>query len=192
MMPTTAMESIAQMQQMKRASGSGDNQQITTQLTQLTHQIADQLRIAVQKGLININILNQPLPQQTLVLLNQLLQRVPKFEQSYAELKQLRRLETLTHSQQLDVERLEHEIGALQAEISSLQAKINGNTATGMWSLNAQQQQQQQLNGVRQGAGHDQPNGQSSSPATTPGDPCQSKLLVCYSLCLFMNLVACF
>ena len=57
----------------------------------LTQQIADQLRVAVSKNLININILNQPMSQPTLVLLNQLLQRVPKLEQVLGIIEQFLR-----------------------------------------------------------------------------------------------------
>jgi hypothetical protein len=60
-----------------------------------------QLRVAVSKGLINTTILNQPLPQNTLVLLNQLLQRVPKFEQANQELQQLCSQGNLNQAQQV-------------------------------------------------------------------------------------------
>jgi hypothetical protein len=50
------------------------------QLQHLTNQIAEQLRVTVAKGLIDPFVLNQTLSKRTLLLLNNLLQRVPKLE----------------------------------------------------------------------------------------------------------------
>lgn len=50
-----------------------------------------QIRIAVSKGLIDVSVLNRPLPQNTLVLLNALLQKFPKLEQAQQEYQQVMR-----------------------------------------------------------------------------------------------------
>uniref|UniRef100_A0A914VRN2 GW182 middle domain-containing protein n=1 Tax=Plectus sambesii TaxID=2011161 RepID=A0A914VRN2_9BILA len=165
----SVMQTLAE--QMKRGgAGSADG----GNLASLTQQIADQLRVAVSKGLININILNQPLPQQTLVLLNQLLQRVPKLEQANVELGQLRQRtagQTMNAAQQAEYDRLMHEIQALQAEISGLQTKINDNAGLSTQGAPAGAAAQ---NGARLSAGAD--SQQSGSAATTPMDG-GSKLL---------------
>ena len=66
----------SQMHQMNQLNGTRGQQE----LQNLTQQIAAQLRVAGDKNLINVNVLNQPLPKDTLLLLNNLLQRVPKLE----------------------------------------------------------------------------------------------------------------
>ncbi len=53
----------------------------------LTNQIADQLRYAVTQDLLDLKILQTPLTQQQLLLLNQLLHRVSKFDSANKELK---------------------------------------------------------------------------------------------------------
>lgn len=50
-----------------------------------------QIRIAVSKGLIDISMLNHPLPQSALVVLNNLIQKLPKLEQAQQEYQQVMR-----------------------------------------------------------------------------------------------------
>jgi hypothetical protein len=166
-MQTAVMQTLAE--QMKRGGANADG----GNLASLTQQIADQLRVAVSKGLININILNQPLPQQTLVLLNQLLQRVPKLEQANVELTSLRQRTggTMNAAQQTEYDRLVHEIASLQQEINSLQTKINDNA--GLSAPNGSVSSGAGQNGARLGGDGQQ----SGSAATTPIDG-GSKLLV--------------
>lgn len=62
-------------------------QQFCFGLQLLTTQIADQLRYAVTQELLDLKILQTPLSQPQLLLLNQLLHRVSKFELANKELK---------------------------------------------------------------------------------------------------------
>lgn len=48
---------------------------------EIAQRIAEQLRVAVSKGLIDVSVLHRPLPKETLLLLNNLLMRAPQFDQ---------------------------------------------------------------------------------------------------------------
>jgi hypothetical protein len=129
---TGAVTPTAELNQMNAARGQEE-------LQNLTQQVAAQLRVAVDKNLINVNVLNQPLPKNTLLLLNNLLQRVPKLEtvcylfihlfiiksQANHELMQLKSAPITNEQQRNEIARLQNEVDTLQSEISRYQEKIN-------------------------------------------------------------------
>ncbi|VDM41517.1 unnamed protein product [Toxocara canis] len=90
----------------------------------LTQQIADQLRIAVNKGLIDVSLLNRPLPQSTLVVLNTILQKLSKLEQAQQEYAHVTRTMS-SPPQKMESDRLLMEIQGLQNEIMQLRSSIN-------------------------------------------------------------------
>uniref|UniRef100_A0A915C7J6 GW182 middle domain-containing protein n=2 Tax=Parascaris univalens TaxID=6257 RepID=A0A915C7J6_PARUN len=90
----------------------------------LTQQIADQLRIAVSKGLIDVSLLSRPLPQSTLVVLNTILQKLSKLEQAQQEYSHVTRTIS-SPSQKMESDRLLMEIQGLQNEIMQLRNSIN-------------------------------------------------------------------
>uniref|UniRef100_A0A915PRI4 GW182 middle domain-containing protein n=1 Tax=Setaria digitata TaxID=48799 RepID=A0A915PRI4_9BILA len=92
--------------------------------TSLTQQIADRIRIAVSKGLIDVSMLNRPLPQSALVVLNTLLQKFPKLEQAQQEYQQVMRAMS-SPAQKVESERLAVEISGLQHEIIQLRNSMN-------------------------------------------------------------------
>lgn len=96
----------------------------TAPYTSLTQQIADRIRIAVNKGLIDVSMLNRPLPQSALVILNALLQKFPKLEQAQQEYQQVMRAMS-SPAQKVESERLAVEINGLQNEIVQLRNSIN-------------------------------------------------------------------
>uniref|UniRef100_A0A8R1XZ55 GW182 middle domain-containing protein n=1 Tax=Onchocerca volvulus TaxID=6282 RepID=A0A8R1XZ55_ONCVO len=96
----------------------------TTSYTSLTQQIADRIRIAVSKGLIDVSMLNRPLPQGALVVLNALLQKFPKLEQAQQEYQQVMRAMS-SPAQKVESERLAVEISGLQHEIIQLRNSMN-------------------------------------------------------------------
>uniref|UniRef100_A0A158Q8X9 M_domain domain-containing protein n=1 Tax=Elaeophora elaphi TaxID=1147741 RepID=A0A158Q8X9_9BILA len=96
----------------------------TTPYSSLTQQIADRIRIAVSKGLIDISMLHRPLPQNALIVLNALLQKFPKLEQAQQEYQQVMRAMS-SPAQKVESERLVVEINGLQHEIVQLRNSIN-------------------------------------------------------------------
>ncbi|EJD76668.1 hypothetical protein LOAG_16430 [Loa loa] len=102
----------------------GGNIAGTTPYTSLTQQIADRIRIAVSKGLIDVSMLNRPLPQSALVVLNTLLQKFPKLEQAQQEYQQVMRAMS-SPAQKVESERLVVEINGLQHEIIQLRNSMN-------------------------------------------------------------------
>ncbi|MFH4975469.1 hypothetical protein AB6A40_002178 [Gnathostoma spinigerum] len=90
----------------------------------LTQQITDYLRIAVSKGLIDVSLINQPLPQGALVALNALIQKLPRLDQLQQEYNQLTRSMT-TPAQKMEADRLMVEIQELQNEILQCRNTIN-------------------------------------------------------------------
>lgn len=96
----------------------------TTVYSSLTQQIADQLRVAVSKGLIDVSLLNRPLPQSTLVLLNTILQKLPKLEQAQQEYSQVTRTMS-SPAQKIEADRLLMEMQTLQNEIMQHRNTIN-------------------------------------------------------------------
>ncbi|VDN02386.1 unnamed protein product [Thelazia callipaeda] len=92
--------------------------------TSLTQQIADRIRIAVSKGLIDVAMLSRPLPQSVLVILNTLLQKFPKLEQAQQEYQQVMRTMS-SPAQKIESERLAVEISGLQHEIIQLRNSMN-------------------------------------------------------------------
>lgn len=136
----------------------------------LTQQIADQLKAAVRAGLIDISILHQPLPQETLLRLNQLLQCVPKLDQAQKEMLQLQtqganQPQGLNAAQQAEYQRVSNDVKQLRQTIASLKQAISAQTQT----ANAGGQQQQ---GQRNGAAG------ANANAGGGGDGGQSKLEV--------------
>ncbi|KAM3716526.1 30S ribosomal protein [Dirofilaria immitis] len=96
----------------------------TPPYTSLTQQIADRIRIAVSKGIIDVSVLNRPLPQSALVVLNALLQKFPKLEQAQQEYQQVMRAMS-SPAQKVESERLAVEISGLQHEIIQLRSSMN-------------------------------------------------------------------
>lgn len=134
----------------------------------LTQQIADQLKSAVRAGLIDIGILHQPLPQETLLRLNQLLQCVPKLDQAQKEMLQLQTLgqsqpQGLNAAQTQEFQRIQKEVNSLRQTMASLKQAISAQTQSG--NVGGQQQQPQMRNGA-------------SGADGVPGDSGQSKLAV--------------
>uniref|UniRef100_A0A0N5AB40 Protein Gawky n=1 Tax=Syphacia muris TaxID=451379 RepID=A0A0N5AB40_9BILA len=93
----------------------------------LTQQIADQLKIAVSKGLIDVSLIKQQLPQSGLIILNSILQKVQKMEQAQQEYTQLmRNMNTSSNAaQKMETERVAMEIQTLHTEIMQLRNNLN-------------------------------------------------------------------
>ncbi|VDK44125.1 unnamed protein product [Anisakis simplex] len=90
----------------------------------LMQQIADQLRIAVNKGLIDVSLLSRPLPQTTLIVLNTILQKLSKLEQAQQEYGHVTR-QMSSPPQKMESDRLLMEIQGLQTEIMQLRSSIS-------------------------------------------------------------------
>ena len=94
----------------------------------LTQQIADQLRIAVNKGLIDVSLMKLQLPQAALIILNSILQKSQKWEQAQQEYAQLMRNmsnSSTNAAQKLEAERLAVEVQTLQNETMQLKSNLN-------------------------------------------------------------------
>ncbi|MFH4977792.1 hypothetical protein AB6A40_004501 [Gnathostoma spinigerum] len=107
-----------------------------------TQKIADQLRNAISKGLLDLQMLNGPLDQQTLGLIHTLLDRLPVLDQVEMELKNLRAavhtncsdnvaLETLmSPEQKTEYDRLVIQKAATQTDIAFITRKIRESSDT--------------------------------------------------------------
>lgn len=98
----------------------------------LTKQIAEQLKVAVQAGLIDPNVLNNQLPPDAIMRLNHLLQYIPKLEQAqreYKTLTNLQRASPLNPAQAQEIQRVSNEIRQYQTAIQTIKAQINSQTA---------------------------------------------------------------
>ncbi|KRY91130.1 Trinucleotide repeat-containing protein [Trichinella pseudospiralis] len=94
----------------------------------LAHQVAEKLNIAMRTGHIDSTILNQPLPQETLLKLRQLLQCITKLEQSKIELQHLQTLEhsgMLNAAQQQEYRRLSGEVNQLRINARNLRSQFS-------------------------------------------------------------------
>ncbi|KRY42464.1 hypothetical protein T01_930 [Trichinella spiralis] len=101
----------------------------------LAHQVAEKLNIAMRTGHIDSTILNQPLPQETLLKLRQLLQCITKLEQSKIELQHLQTLEhngTLNASQQQEYRRLAGEVNQLRLTARNLRSQFSAAQQTSL------------------------------------------------------------
>ncbi|VDP04974.1 unnamed protein product [Soboliphyme baturini] len=95
---------------------------------QLTQQIADQLCAAVRAGLVDMSILHHPLPQETLLKLNHLLQFIPKLEKTRAEIQKLQQKMPLNVAQQNELQRYLLEMHQLKSSIQNLKMQISAQT----------------------------------------------------------------
>ncbi|OUC43920.1 hypothetical protein D917_09413 [Trichinella nativa] len=101
----------------------------------LAHQVAEKLNIAMRTGHIDSTILNQPLPQETLLKLRQLLQCITKLEQSKIELQHLQTLEhngTLNAAQQQEYRRLAGEVNQLRLTARNLRSQFSAAQQTSL------------------------------------------------------------
>lgn len=88
-----------------------------------------QLKQCVQAGLIDIQLLNQQLSEESLHRLNQLLSIVPNYEKAQLEMQRLQMLQrqgqTLNSSQNQELKRLSEDVQRYTVKIQQIKHQIN-------------------------------------------------------------------